>query len=149
MPRRKKGQQYSGGPYGSGVAQRELDRTMPAPAIEERFHPNPAAQALGAAAGAPPHKGGSYQPGDDTSAGAFRASPEQLLAAAQAMKGRAGLLAQPSNRPNEPVTAGLPGGPGPGPEAMQMRTTSPGIELMRNLTQWTGDPYFARLVERG
>jgi hypothetical protein len=33
-----------------------------------------------------------------------------------------GLLAAPSNRPGEPVTAGLPIGPGPGPEAVGMPT---------------------------
>lgn len=75
-----------------------------------------------------------------------RATTEDLMAIAKQMAGTAGLLDQTS-RPNEPVTAGLLSGPGPGPEVLQMRTGSPGRRVLEDLTRWTGDPYFARLAE--
>jgi hypothetical protein len=34
------------------------------------------------------------------------------------------MLTEPSTRPGEPLTSGLPSGPGPGPEALGTRTYS-------------------------
>ena len=38
-------------------------------------------------------------------------------------------LAAPTERPNEPITAGLPMGPGPGPEALAPIGIQPGSKL--------------------
>lgn len=49
----------------------------------------------------------------------------QALEAAQQMggSGGGGALRRPSDRPDEPITAGLSSGPGPGPEAVQQPQT--------------------------
>lgn len=40
-------------------------------------------------------------------------------------------LTEPSQRPQEPLTAGLPSGPGPGPEALGMSKASPDMMRLR------------------
>lgn len=47
-------------------------------------------------------------------------------APAQPVPGAAGPLLRPTERPNEPVTAGMPIGPGPGKEALSPLTQNPG-----------------------
>lgn len=71
-----------------------------------------------------------------------------ILERAKAMQGRAGLLTRPTERPNEPITAGLSTGPGPGPSVMQARTGTPTGDTMRRLSALTGDPYLAELARR-
>lgn len=53
-------------------------------------------------------------------------------------------MSDPTNRPNEPVTAGLPSGPGPGPEALT--GFDPRIEETRRLNARWG-PILAPLAE--
>jgi hypothetical protein len=48
--------------------------------------------------------------------------------------GELGLLHRPSDRPNEPVTAGVPTGPGPGPSPMQAPVQTLGT-LLNGLAQ--------------
>lgn len=51
-----------------------------------------------------------------------------------------------TGRPDEPVTAGLASGPGPGPEVM--RNTAPIRRYLDQLTADTGNPKWRRLAER-
>lgn len=111
--------------YGAGVDQMAMQRAMPLPQ-----QPQVAAAPAQTAAVAP------------------RRDPAALLAAAAAMKGNTGLLTAPSSRPNEPVTAGLSRGPGPGPQALGVDVGSPTGNLMRRLSAITGDPYAAQLADR-
>lgn len=73
---------------------------------------------------------------------------QHALQAAQAMKGQPGMLSA-SARPGEPVTTGMPFGPGGGPEVLGMRPRGhPTGNLMRQLANATGDTYLRDLVER-
>ena len=71
----------------------------------------------------------------------------QVMAEAQKMADQGGLLAR-TDRPDEPVTAGLPVGPGPGPEAMTAKFGSPTLATLNRLFQATGDPMWARLASK-
>lgn len=115
--------------YGAGVDQMQLQEQLPAPNSRADGRISvPVAPAQGPQ-GAPvdPH--------------------QAALTAAQAMPVGAGLLAR-SDRPGEPVTTGLPFGPGAGPEVLALRQGNPTGNLMRELAQKTGDPYFAELAMR-
>jgi hypothetical protein len=59
-----------------------------------------------------------------------------------------GVLNQPTARPNEPVTAGLPIGPGPGPEALQMPSRQQQMTQSQIATaaQITGNPVLIRMA---
>ena len=75
---------------------------------------------------------------------------QQLLAAAGGAGQGAGLLTAPTMRPDEPITAGLPMGRGPGPEVLQTpRADPPGVKFLQRLSDVTGDPYFSNLARRG
>jgi hypothetical protein len=59
-------------------------------------------------------------------------------------------LSAPSARPDEPITAGLPSGPGPGPEALNIPPT-PGADdqmlgVLRGLYQAYPNSHLARLI---
>lgn len=131
--------------YGAGVEQMALQRAMPAPQLAGG-QSAPAAQSAqpGPSAEAPMTPAQQQQP--------EVASPDErfarALAAAQQLQGTTGALRQPTMRPNEPLTAGLTTGPGPGPEALQMRTGSPTGDTMRMLSQMTNDPLFAELARK-
>ena len=61
-----------------------------------------------------------------------------------------GLLGQPSARPNEPITAGMAMGAGPGPEAVpglppQVQRTA---TLLRQAAEITGNPRLAQMADR-
>jgi hypothetical protein len=118
--------------YGAGVEQMALQRQMPAPQVS-----GPVAPPAGAA---PP---AAAAPEVDREA-AFA----QALSAAKALQGQTGSLRQTTMRPMEPLTAGLTTGPGPGPEALQMRTGSPAGDTLRMLSQMTNDPLFAELARK-
>ena len=146
--------------YGMGVEQQRLAEAMPAPAIQ------PAGPGGGTAAGAGAAVGAAYSEPEPatgwaarvgSSAGAVAApSPDQVraeqyqaaIAAAQQMSGRAGILTNPTRRPQEPVTAGLPIGPGPGPEVLTFRRGNPTGNTLRQLAAATGDPYLRELADR-
>jgi hypothetical protein len=70
------------------------------------------------------------------------------LQAAQQMRAETGMLTAPTNRPNEPITAGLQRGPGGGPELLGMQQGSPTGDMFRRMSQELGDPYFAELANR-
>lgn len=51
-------------------------------------------------------------------------------------------------RPGEPVTAGLPTGPGPGPAPTAPGYVTPLARTLVELYQATGDPTFMRLARK-
>lgn len=55
-------------------------------------------------------------------------------------------LNAPTQRPGEPVTAGLPIGLGPGPEVLPRFTTPALAQTLQSLAEATGDPTFAYLA---
>lgn len=55
-------------------------------------------------------------------------------------------LSGPSQRPGEPLTAGMATGPGPGPEVL--RTGDRVARTLRLLSEVTGDATFAQLYEQ-
>lgn len=139
--------------YGAGEDQMALQRALPAP--NARVQPSaaytPPSTGGGALSGA---VRGAVQPPTGGGAGARLQAPseaeryQQALQAAQALKGQAGILRAPSDRPTEPVTAGLRSGPGGGPEMLGLQLGSPTGATMRRLSQLTGDPYFSELAAK-
>lgn len=149
MPRKRKTQTgmaaqpiqaVPGTGYGQGIKQEMLARQMPAPNVRAgAVAPQSAPmrpQASPVAAPAP-------QP-------IVQAAPQRpdLMAIAQQLRGQGGLLERPTQRPNEPVTAGLNMGPGPGREALAQPYGSPLADMMMQLARATGDPYFTDLAQR-
>lgn len=68
----------------------------------------------------PPPVGGGGPVGPPGQAPAAPPQMQDVLAAAQAHNGPGNApFTRPTERPNEPVTSGLPAGPGPGPESLQ------------------------------
>jgi len=119
--------------YGAGVEQMALQRQMPAPQVS-----GPVAPPAGAAPPVPVESP-QMSPAD---------KHRRAMAAAETMRGKAGVLMQPTSRPNEPVTTGLPVGPGAGPEVLAMPRGNPMGERMRRLAAATGDSYMRELAER-
>lgn len=104
-------------PYGEAGAQLASQAAIPLPrAPGPSSSPTPS----GAAAGGP----AAQAPGG---------APTQ--AAPMAPPGSLGPLNAPSMRPNEPLTAGLPSGPGPGPEALGITapTGDPTVSLLQGV----------------
>lgn len=123
----------AGQTYGRGVEQEQLQRAMPSPDAQTE-----ARQAVAAAA---PQAVPAPQQ---------QMSFEQLLSGAQGAGQDAGLLTSPTQRPDEPLTAGLAIGRGPGPEVLRARLPeSPGVQFLNRMASLTGDPYFADLARRG
>lgn len=119
----------AGGPAGPS----QQSRPTPPPAA-------PAAAPRGAVSGATP-----------AAAPQRRASPQDfqaLLAQAASIKDQTGLLTAPTLRDNEPVTAGLQRGPGPGVEALAAPAGSPAGEMLRRLSAATGDSKWAELAAK-
>lgn len=138
MPRGKRKYTQSGAPaqkiesvegqrYGEGVAQQQLQQTLPAPDYGN--------------APAPPAPAAAMPP----------AGPAQLdPAALQAMLAGApiGMLAG-TQAPGEPVTAGLSRGPGGGPELLgTFNAQTPMSRMLRELSRRTGDDEWRKLAER-
>lgn len=63
---------------------------------------------------------------------------EQLLGAGGPAPGSFGDFARPTERPNEPITHGLPTGPGGGPEVLAPNTQQPAKILLQ---QMAAQPY--------
>lgn len=100
----------------------------------QRAVPLPAASPVAPQPPAPGPGGGAVNP--------FAAA----LQAAEAHPSPAGSFAMPSLRPDEPVTSGLPSGPGSGPEALAI--SQPGIaSAFERLAYSTGDPDMAVLAQ--
>lgn len=121
-------------PYGEGERALESQRRMPVPDYSAT-----APTAGSAPPTAQPTGGGSALPQPPVG------SLDQALAAAQAMAPPSNLLSQPSARPNEPLTAGLPIGPGPGPEALASGDRA--VRTLRMLADVTADASFSELAE--
>lgn len=120
--------------YGAGVEQMQLQRAMPAPNLAQGPVAGPA--------GPPPA-------GPATAGPAPAQGFDAALAMAQGMRDQTGLLQQPTARPDEPITAGLTRGPGPGPEVLAMQQGTPAGDALRRISAQTGDPFFADLARRG
>lgn len=136
MPRRRKDQQTPqaapGQAYGESQDQIQAQNVIPLPNVANASPATPTA-------GAPPQAPG-VAGGNDLSA---------VLAAASGMVPPQGSLFGGTNRPGEPITAGMPMGPGPGPEAMgpqraHMRTVA---ETYRMLADITGSPLYRQLAQ--
>lgn len=69
---------------------------------------------------------------------------QAALQAAQGMRPPTSLYA-PTQRPSEPLTAGLPIGAGPGPEVI--RTGDRVARTLRMIADITGDPKFEGLAD--
>ena len=150
MPRKAKARRTLGGDpaqpidpvpgqtYGMGQEQMDLQRQMPAPNVQQPPPSRPPAPRPQTPAQA------QQQPGAPVPA---PGGELDIAALAQHLSGKLGLLEQPSERPNEPITAGLTRGPGPGPEALQVRSGSPTLQTLENLYQATGDDIFLRLAQ--
>lgn len=155
MPRTRRPSTLSGAPaqptapvpgqtYGMGVEQQQLAEAMPAPNVQPS-----APDASPASMAVPPPSAGAPTAGPPPNPAQARAEQYQAaLAAAQQLQGKAGMLRVPSQRPNEPVTAGLTIGPGPGPEALGMPRGNPTGNTLRKLAAATGDSYLRELAER-
>lgn len=118
----------AGQEYGMGVQEMALQRAMPAP------------QTAGAQ---PPQTAAPNAP-----APAQQPSMEDVLAQVQGRVPPGGLIAAPTTRPDEPVTHGLPSGPGGGPEVIGSPQASQVGAFYRRLSQVTGNGYFAALADR-
>lgn len=151
MPRRRKtmtGQTampikpVTGAGYGQGVAQSQMQRQMPAPKAQQvptiQIRTGPSAQPrMPVPAPAAPAPQAATAP----------ARPD-IMQMAQQLRGQAGVLSAPSARPSEPVTAGLPVGPGPGPQALAQPYGSPIADVLRRVARATGDTYLEQLISR-
>lgn len=127
-----------GGPYGEGERALESQRRIPVPSGPP---PVPGASGAGAARGPGP----STPP---TAVGGPGLDPRlQMMAAMQAasrMRPPQSLYS-PTQRPQEPITAGLPVGAGPGPEVI--RTGDRVARTFRLIADITGDPKFENLAQ--
>lgn len=72
---------------------------------------------------------------------------DQILAAAQSHGFNPVQLNAPTERPYEPITHGLPIGPGGGPEVLNLPTNSTSMQL-RQLASQTGDGLIADMASR-
>ncbi len=152
MPRRRKtmtGQTampvkpVTGAGYGQGVAQSRLQQQMPAPratvpTIQARSGPS-------AQPRVPIPPATSSAPAPQTVSAPARPDLMQL---AEQLRGQTGVLSAPTVRPDEPVTAGLPIGPGAGPQALGQSYGSPIADVLRRVAKATGDPYVEQLLMR-
>jgi hypothetical protein len=67
-------------------------------------------------------------------AGSAPAGPTPAGAAPSVQPGGLGAITAPTDKPNEPLTAGLASGPGPGPEALGQNTeVDPTLYLLKGL----------------
>lgn len=136
-------QSVPGRRYGEGTVSAELQRQMPTPQEARPTRP------LTTAAPAVP----ATSPGSAPVAAAVAPmTPEQRyatqLAAAKQMASRGVPLTRPTANPNEPVTAGLPIGPGVGPNGIRPTSPSPTQRFFQRLADYSGDPFFQELANR-
>jgi len=141
MPRNAKRAQPVRAPqdqaYGQSGEQMAAQRSVPLPDMRSSA---PAAGPGPVGAGVPPAVQGQNPTVPST-------DPRMAAMSAAAGVGRPpALLARPSQRPTEPITAGLPGGPGPGPEAFG--GTDRVAATLDRIATLTGDPKLRELAER-
>lgn len=140
-------------PYGeagrlqAGMAQVPVPRQGPLPLPP----PAPTAAGPGGPSGAPPALAQGPAPGVPAGSNPPASGLAQILAAAGSMAPPSGPgLSAPTARPDEPVTTGLPIGPGAGPEALaangQMNRPSPLAMILNTTAQTTGSSVLANLA---
>lgn len=110
--------------YGEGVEQQAMQQAMPAPDTAGTVGP-----------------GGNSTVPAPTVTGPMQVNPEQVGGFLQQHNPK--LLGGTQN-PDQPVTAGMQLGPGPGPQATQV----PLSRYLANLAADTGNPKWKRLAER-
>jgi len=141
MPRARKTQ--SGAPaqavqsvpgqrYGEGVQSAALQQAVPLPNNQ-----------AGTAVSPSPAQPATPVPTQPTAADRYAAQ-----VAAAKMTAGAGLLNAPTSNPTEPVTAGLPLGPGPGREAIAPIGGTPTSMFFQEVARLTGNRYFDQLGRR-
>lgn len=116
--------------YGNAKVQEALQKSMPAPQVNQQLVA-PRSQPAPSQAGAP-------VPGTRPQA--------NLSDVMEQIRGQGGLLYAPDDRPQLPVTDGLSTGPGRGTEALQ-----PGSSLgrtLQTLASRTGDSFFLELATK-
>lgn len=100
---------------------------------------------------------GSTQPARDITGGGYgEAKAMEEIQTAAPMSATPGIqrpqvtLSAPSQRPEEPIEAGSPFGPGPGPEVLPMAPSGADetAAVIRQLAQLYPDPDLVRLVQR-
>lgn len=130
--------QPTGLPYGEAGALQAAQAATPIAAAPSGPPPGPSGppQPPGAGPGVP---GGTNPPPGGLAS---------ILAAAQAMRPPSGPgLSAPTMRPSEPVTAGLPSGPGPGPEILGIGgPPSPLAQTLQAAAQATGSGLLSNLA---
>lgn len=135
--------------YGAGVEQSRLAQQMPTPAARRATSQLPSTpQGRPAPQPAPPPGAPAPQPATVSGEPSPEDRYQRALTAAQQMQGQFGMLTRPSDRPDEPITAGLAVGPGPGPEMLGSTRRNPTAETFQRLSQLTGDSYLAELAQR-
>lgn len=139
MPRGKQGVKVAQGlPYGQGEEMAAAQRAIPLP--DNRTAPSQA----------PPMSIGS-QGSPNQNAPGPGGNLEQAIAAAAQAPDPLGGLADPTNRPGEPITAGLPVGAGPGPQAVaqsaQQRASVASFFALASEV-FGGDPLMADMAQR-
>jgi hypothetical protein len=128
MPRAKKSPKLDA-PQDSHGERAELSR------LQEQAPTGPAGSAAPPPASATPSAAGSSSPRD----------PAQVLRMAQSQMPARGLgLGDPSTRPTEPVTAGAPIGPGPGPQG----TPGKAAKILGRMAAMSDDPKLTELARR-
>lgn len=128
MPRKRKTQPGDGGAYANRT---DMMPPAQAPAVPTGL-PYGQKQALEQGQQAVPVAGDPFQ---------------QALQAAQGMEFAPVGLAESSQRPHQPIQAGLPSGPGPGPEILG--ATSPRTaDMLDRLAAQTGNSAIAEMARR-
>lgn len=124
-------QDIPGQQYGAVVAGHQLQQSLPTPQVD----PGSVAPVAGQVPTPPPSQGQPAQPiGDPFAAAQSMPGPQPLFGASQ--------------RPDEPVTAGLTRGPGPGPEVVGIQSRTPLGDMLRMMSDVTRDPSFAAMAMR-
>lgn len=125
----QKVESVAGQRYGEGVEQQQMQTAMPAPKAAADVAPQVRGNETVIAA---PQKQGP--------------TPEMLQ---QFLASNNPQLLSGTQIPDEPITAGLPSGPGPGPEALSLGVnTTPIARTLRRLSATTGNPKWARLADK-
>jgi hypothetical protein len=119
--------------YGEGVAQQEMQRAMPAP------------DGMGSDAPMP-----DVEPAvPSMDVGAPQVSAADPGALQEFLGGHNPRLLSGSSRPDEPVTAGLMQGPGPGPAMTGIASMpTPVRRTLMNLAEQTGNPRWREIAQR-
>lgn len=122
-------------PYGQGQVVADAQRQMPV-----QRPPSPQVPATGPPSAGPPPTAPSPGGGGGLA---------EAVALAASMAPPTGALAAPTGRPDEPVTAGLPigAGPGPGRVGVMVPEDDQALRALLLAYQRSGSPAVARLIE--